>query len=60
MATPVKDYAVVIQAVGRIARVCEGKKSPLVIDVMDNDDKSQELFKKRCHHYRKEGIEVYK
>ena len=57
MATPVKDYAVVIQAVGRIARVCEGKKDPIVVDVVDADGKSEQLFKKRCTHYRKEGIE---
>lgn len=56
MATPVKDYAVVIQAVGRVARVAEGKKEPLIIDVLDRDDKSVQLFKTRCRHYKKEGI----
>ena len=57
MATPVKDYAVVVQAVGRIARVYKGKKKPLVIDVVDADRKSEQLFKVRCRHYKKEGIE---
>lgn len=58
MATPVKDYAVVIQAAGRVARACEGKKQPLVIDVVDADFKSEQLYKKRCTHYRKEGYKI--
>ncbi len=58
MATPIKDYAVVIQAAGRVARVCKGKKPPLVIDVVDCDKKSEQLYKKRCTHYRKEGYKI--
>lgn len=55
MATPVKDYAVTVQAVGRIARSADNKNKPLVIDVVDDDPISEKLFKIRCRHYRGEG-----
>lgn len=55
MATPVKDYAVTVQSAGRIARMAENKLPPLVLDAVDRDKKSEELYRKRCTHYRKEG-----
>ena len=56
LTTPQKDYAVVTQSVGRVARTCEGKSEPIVYDYVD--DKMQYLvrtYKKRCTTYRKLG-----
>ena len=55
LATPVKDYAIVIQSVGRIARVCDGKGTPVVYDYVDDIGFLQGMWKKRCTHYRKDG-----
>ena len=55
LATPVKDYAIVVQSVGRIARVCEGKGMPVVYDYVDDIGFLQGMWKKRCTHYRKDG-----
>lgn len=53
MATPQKDYAVITQSIGRIARVCEGKDAPICYDFVDNIGYLQKSFKKRCATYRK-------
>lgn len=56
LTTPQKDYAVVTQSVGRVARTCEGKGDPVVYDYVD--EKMQYLvrsYKKRCTTYRKLG-----
>ena len=55
LATPVKDYAIVVQSVGRIARVCEGKGTPVVYDYVDDIGFLEGMWKKRCTHYRKDG-----
>lgn len=55
LATPVKDYAIVVQSVGRIARVCEGKGAPVVYDYVDDIGFLQGMWKKRCTSYRKDG-----
>lgn len=55
MATPQKDYAVVTQSIGRIARVCEGKADPIVYDFVDNIGYLVKSYKKRCSTYRKNG-----
>lgn len=54
MTTPQKDYAVVAQSVGRIARAFDGKGEPIVYDYVDN--RMQYLlrsYKKRCTTYNK-------
>lgn len=59
LTTPQKDYAVVTQSVGRVARTFEGKEEPLVYDYVD--DGIQFLvrsFKKRCTTYRKCGCKI--
>ena len=58
LATPVKDYAIVVQSVGRIARVCEGKGEPVVYDYVDDIGFLQGMWKKRCTHYRKDGCVI--
>ena len=56
MTTPVKDYAVVAQSVGRVARVFEGKEDPVVYDFVDeNFQYLVRAYKKRCTTYRKLG-----
>lgn len=56
LATPQKDYAVITQSIGRIARTFEGKGEPVVYDYVD--ESIQYLvrsYKKRCATYRKCG-----
>mgnify|MGYP004447465483 CR=1 FL=1 len=55
LSTPQKDYAVITQSVGRVARVFEGKTEPLVYDYVDSAGYLQKAFKKRCTTYRKIG-----
>lgn len=55
LTTPQKDYAVVAQSVGRIARVCDGKAKPIVYDFVDDIAYAARAWKKRCTTYRKIG-----
>ena len=58
LATPQKDYAVIVQSVGRIARVFEGKQQPICFDYVDNFKMAENMYKKRCRHYRKCGCMI--
>ena len=58
LATPQKDYAVVVQSVGRVARVFEGKDSAVVYDYVDNAPNLVRSYKKRLGHYRKIGAKI--
>lgn len=53
MATPQKDFAVITQSIGRVARTFEGKADPIVYDFVDNIGYLQKSFKKRCTTYKK-------
>lgn len=56
LTTPQKDYSVITQSIGRIARTFEGKGEPIAYDYVD--DGIQYLvrsYKKRCTTYRKAG-----
>lgn len=55
LTTPQKDYAVVTQSIGRIARVCEGKEDPIAYDFVDNIAYLIKSYKHRCTIYRKNG-----
>lgn len=55
MTTPQKDYAVITQSIGRIARTCEGKDDPIAYDFVDNIGWCVKAYKKRCTTYRKNG-----
>ena len=55
MATPQKDYAVITQAIGRIARTSKGKADPVVYDFVDDIQYLVKAYKKRCTTYRKNG-----
>ena len=55
MATPQKDYAVITQSIGRIARTSKGKADPVVYDFIDDIQYLVKAYKKRCTTYRKNG-----
>lgn len=55
MTTPQKDYAIVVQSVGRIARTFLGKEQPVCFDYVDNFKMAENMYKARCRHYRKCG-----
>lgn len=55
LATPQKDYAVVTQSIGRIARTFPGKTDPIAYDFVDDIGYLVKSYKKRCAIYRKEG-----
>ena len=58
MATPVKDYAVVVQSIGRIARAFPGKNGAIAYDFVDDIGYLRKAYKERCRHYRKVGAMV--
>lgn len=55
MATPKKDYAVVTQSIGRIARRFEGKEDAVCLDYVDDIQFCENQWKRRRAHYRKAG-----
>ena len=55
MATPQKDYAVITQSIGRIARTSRGKEDPVCYDFVDDIKYLVKAYKKRCTTYRKNG-----
>ena len=58
LTTPQKDYAVIVQSVGRIARTFDGKEQPIAYDYVDYIRSLQKSFKKRCTSYRKCGCVI--
>lgn len=58
LATPQKDYAVVTQSIGRIARTYEGKADPICYDFIDQMGYTERMFKQRLKHYRKGGCYI--
>ena len=55
LTTPQKDYAVVTQSIGRIARTHDGKCEPRCYDFVDDIGYLVKAFKKRCSIYKKIG-----
>jgi len=55
MTTPKKDFAVVTQSIGRIARVYQGKTDALCYDYVDSIQFCENQWKRRRTHYRKAG-----
>lgn len=59
LATPEKDYAVIVQSVGRVARKFDGKSDPIVYDIVDGKIRTLvKKFKERKRIYKKENIKV--
>lgn len=55
LVTPQKDYAVITQSIGRIARIAEGKQPPIAYDFVDDIPYLRKSYKTRCTTYRKNG-----
>ena len=55
LTTPQKDYAVITQSIGRIARTFEGKSNPIAYDFVDDIAYLVRSYKKRCSTYKKNG-----
>ena len=55
MTTPKKDYSVVTQSVGRIARTAEGKGEAVCYDYVDDIAFCVNQYQKRRTHYRRAG-----
>lgn len=53
LTTPQKDFAVITQSIGRIARTCEGKSEPICYDFVDDIGYLVKSYKKRCSTYKK-------
>lgn len=53
LATPQKDYAVITQSIGRIARTAPDKPAPVCFDFVDNSRFFENAYKKRKTTYRK-------
>ena len=53
LTTPQKDYAVITQSIGRIARTFDGKADPIVFDFVDDIGYLVKSYKKRCSTYKK-------
>ena len=58
LATPQKDYAIIVQSVGRVARTFEGKEQPICFDYVDKFKMAENMYKARCRHYRKCGCKL--
>lgn len=61
-ASPKKDKSVIIQSVGRIERICEGKSLPIVYDYIDDYDENfsmlKNMFNNRKTIYKKNGNQI--
>ena len=55
LVTPKKDYAVVTQSIGRIARVFDGKADAVCYDYVDDIQFCENQWKRRKTSYRKAG-----
>lgn len=55
LVSPQKDYAVVTQSIGRIARMAEGKADAVCYDYVDDIAFCQNQYRRRRTHYRKTG-----
>ena len=55
LATPQKDYAIIVQSVGRIARTFKGKEQPICFDYVDKFKMAENMYMSRRRHYKKCG-----
>ena len=59
LASPQKDYAVITQSIGRIARTAPGKQEPVCFDFVDSKvGYLARAYKTRCTTYRKNGCKM--
>lgn len=55
LASPHRDKATIIQSVGRVERIFENKKTPIVYDIVDNTQFHKNMFRSRKTIYKKNG-----
>ncbi len=58
LTTPQKDYSIITQSVGRVARSYPDKEYGIVIDLVDSESYCYKAFKKRSSIYRKHGYDI--
>lgn len=58
LTTPKKDYAVVTQSIGRIARTFDGKQDAVCYDYVDNIGFCENQYRRRKSSYRKAGCKI--
>lgn len=58
LVTPQKDYAVIVQSVGRVARKYQGKEQPICYDYVDRILITEKFWKERCRNYKKCGCKL--
>ena len=58
LASPHRDKATIIQAIGRIERKFEGKDKPICYDLVDNLQYFKGMYKSRKSYYKKNGNKV--
>lgn len=58
LTTPRKDYAVITQSIGRIARSFPGKEAPICYDYVDEIGFCENQYKRRKTSYRKAGYRI--
>ena len=58
LASPHRDKATIIQAVGRIERKFENKEKPICYDLVDNLQYFQGMYKSRKSYYKKNNNEI--
>ena len=58
LTTPKKDYAVVTQSIGRVARIFEGKEDAICYDYVDDIQFCENQYKRRRTSYRKAGCKL--
>lgn len=59
IASPIANEINLTQLIGRIQRVCPGKKSPVVIDPQLTDNSSKKQQKARMEYYIRSGYKIY-
>jgi len=58
LASPHRDKATIIQAIGRIERKFEGKKEPICYDLVDPMQYFEGMYKNRKSYYRENGNKI--
>lgn len=58
LASPHRDKATIIQALGRIERKFEGKKNPICYDLVDNLKYFEGMYKSRKTYYKKNDNKI--
>lgn len=58
LASPHKDKATIVQAIGRIERKFEGKETPICYDIVDNDIYFEKAWKVRKGIYKKNNNKI--